>query len=137
MCTINDNYMMYSSWDVARNRQNLLSFWAIFCTFTPVTTQKIKILKKWKKHLEILSLYTCVPKMTIIWCMDLEIWSVTDKVFCHFRPFFALLAISKRKTGDIIILHMCTINENHMMYGSWDIWSATDRILCHFCFLPH
>ena len=23
--------------------------------------------------------------------------------------------------GDIIILHMCTINENHMMYGSGDI----------------
>ena len=22
---------------------------------------------------------------------------------------------------DIIILHLCTTNENHMMYGSWDI----------------
>ena len=26
----------------------------------------------------------------------------------------------KKILGDIIILHMCTINENHMMYGSWD-----------------
>ena len=28
---------------------------------------------------------------------------------------------TKKMPGDIIILHMCTINENHMMYGSWDI----------------
>ena len=26
----------------------------------------------------------------------------------------------KKFTGDIIILHMCTKNHNHMMYGSWD-----------------
>ena len=24
----------------------------------------------------------------------------------------------KKMPGDIIILHMCAINENHMMYGS-------------------
>ena len=29
-------------------RQNFLSFWARFCPFTPLTTHKIKILKKWK-----------------------------------------------------------------------------------------
>ena len=27
----------------------------------------------------------------------------------------------KKIPGDIIILHMCTINDNHMMYGSWDM----------------
>ena len=27
----------------------------------------------------------------------------------------------KKIPGDIIILHMCTINQNHMMYGSWDM----------------
>ena len=26
----------------------------------------------------------------------------------------------KKKPGDIIILHRCNINENHMMYDSWD-----------------
>ena len=30
------------------DRHNFLSFWAIFCTFSPLTIQKIKILKKWK-----------------------------------------------------------------------------------------
>ena len=61
MCTINDNHMMYGSWDMECDGQNFLSFWTVFCPFTPLTTQKIKILKKWKKHLEILSFYTSVP----------------------------------------------------------------------------
>ena len=61
MCTINDNHMMYSSWDVERDRQMFLSFSSIFCPFTLLTTQKIKILKKWKESLEILSFYTSVP----------------------------------------------------------------------------
>ena len=61
-CTINDNHMMYGSWNMKCDRQNILSFWANFCPFTPITTQKIKILKKWKKHLEISSFYTGVLK---------------------------------------------------------------------------
>ena len=48
-------------------------FWAIFCSFTPLTARKIKILKKWNN------------------------------------------------TPGIIILHMCTKNYDHMMYGSWDM----------------
>ena len=57
-----------------------------------------------------------------------EIWSVTDRIFYHFGQFFALLPPEnlknqnfekKKKTpGDIIILHRCTINDNHMMCGS-------------------
>ena len=58
----------------------------LFCHFTSLTTQKIKILKNWKNHLEIL----------------------------------------------YIILHMCTINEKHMMYGSWDI--ECDGCNCYFSF---
>ena len=45
-CTINANHMMYGSWDVKRDWQNFLSFWAIFCL---LTNRKIKIFKKWKK----------------------------------------------------------------------------------------
>ena len=60
-CTINDNHTMYGSWDMELGGQNFLSFWSIFCTFTHLTTRKIKILKKWKKRLEILSFYTCTP----------------------------------------------------------------------------
>ena len=62
-----------------------------FFSFTPITTHKIEILKIWKMHLEMSSFYTCVTKITIIWCMLPEIWSATDIIFCHSWPFFALL----------------------------------------------
>ena len=58
----------------------------------PLTTQKIKILENWKQHVEILSFYTCVPLMKTIWCMVPELSSATDRIFCHFGLFFALLS---------------------------------------------
>ena len=52
-CTKNYDQMMYSSLDMVHDRCNYFLFWAIFCPFTPLIAQKIKILKKWKKTLEI------------------------------------------------------------------------------------
>ena len=93
MCTKNYDQMMYSSWDMVRDRCNCyFSFWAIFCPFIPLTAQKIKILKKWKKHLEISSFYTSVPKTMIICYTVPEIWRMTDVIVVfHFGLFFALL----------------------------------------------
>ena len=91
-CTINDNHMMYGSWDAEHNGQNILSFWTIFCPFTSLTIRKNQNFEKLKESLEILSFYTCAPWMTIIWCMVPEISSVADIFFCHFGQFFALLA---------------------------------------------
>ena len=42
---VNHKCMMYGSWDMKHDRQNFLSFWAIFCLITLLTTHKIKILK--------------------------------------------------------------------------------------------
>ena len=47
--TTNENHMMYGSWDIGHNRPIFLLFWTIFCPFTPLTTQKIKLLKKTNK----------------------------------------------------------------------------------------
>ena len=91
MWTKNDNQRKYGSWDIEHDRQNFLSFWTIFCLFTPLTTQKIKILKKLKKPLEILPFYTNVPKTRIICHTVPEIWHVTDVIIFHFGLFFALL----------------------------------------------
>ena len=74
------SYMLYCSWDMAHVECNChFSFQAIFCPFTPLTAQKMKISKKWRKHLEISSLNTCLPKIMIRWCMVPEIWCMTDR----------------------------------------------------------
>ena len=89
LCTTNDDYMMYGSWDIKCNRHNFLSFWAMFCSFTPPTTWKF--LKKWK-YLEISLFYTCLPQMTII-CMVSEKWNMTGVMSCHFGLFFAFYTL--------------------------------------------
>ena len=44
----------------------------------------------------------------------------------HFLPFYPTIDLKLnleqmlKKRGDIL-LHMCTTNEDHMIYGSWDI----------------
>ena len=49
-CTKSYDHMVYCSWDMEHDRCNHFSFWDIFCPFTPLTAQKIKISKKWKKN---------------------------------------------------------------------------------------
>ena len=90
-CTKNQDHMPYCSWDMACDRCNYFSFWTIFCPFTPLTARKMKIKKKRKKLREILSFYTRVPKIMIIWYTVPEIWPVTDVIVFHFGLFFALL----------------------------------------------
>ena len=95
-----------------------------------LTTQKIKILKNWKKRLEILSFYTFVPYMTTIWCMVPEISSTTDRFFSFWTIFCPFTPLTTRKNenfikmketpGDIITLHKCTKNYDRMVYRSWD-----------------
>ena len=63
-----------------------------------------------------------------------QIWSTADRIFCHFGLFFGLLPPPplttqkikikkkmKKVPGDIIIIHMCHINDNHMKYGALDM----------------
>ena len=49
LCITSVNHIIHGSWYRERDRQNFLSFWAIFCPFLPLTTQKMKIMKKRKK----------------------------------------------------------------------------------------
>ena len=114
--------------------QNFLSFWAIFTLLHSYQSRKSKF---WKNKKSIWRcchfLYTCILKITITWCMLPEIWSVRDIIFCHFGPFFCPLTPLppnnlenqnfeklKKKLGDIIILHKCSKNHDHI-YSSWDM----------------
>ena len=112
-----------------------LSFWTTFCPFTPLTTQKIEILKKWKNRLEISSFYTSVPKIMIIFYTVPEIWHVTDVICFSFwailLPLYPPRSLTaqkikifqkmKKTSGDIIISHMCTKNYDQIMYISWNM----------------
>ena len=83
-----------------------------------------------------------------VWFLRYEAWRT--EFFCHFGPFFALLPPSNPKSknfeklekalGDIIILRKCTINDNHMMYGSWDMKRDRQNFLvildCFLTFYP-
>ena len=103
-----------------------LSFWTSFCLFTPLTTQKTKILKKWKKRLEILSLYKGSRKSYNVWFLrhgarQTEFFLILD----HFLPFCTLnnpksrhFVKMEKRPGDMIILHKCTKNHDHMLYCS-------------------
>ena len=102
---------------------------------------KIRILEKWKNMFEISSSYTCAPKTKIIWGTVPLIWNERDRIFfnlCHFLPSHPLtnwktktLKKMKKASRDVIILHMCTKNHNHM-YASWDM-NCTRHNFLSFC----
>ena len=124
MCTINDNHMMYGSWDMEHARQKFLSFWTIFCPFTLLTTWKIKILKKGtpgdiiilhkrtKNHDHML--HCSWDRMRDGCDFYFSFWAI----FCHFTPITTKKIKIKKKRekktlGDIIILHMRSKNNDH------------------------
>ena len=75
--------------------------------------------------------------MKIIWCMVSEIWSMTDRIFCHFGPCFVLLLPLPNKSKKIkspgdSILHRCTKNHDHMLQCSWDTCTMDVTFIFYF-----
>ena len=108
-CTKNYDYRLNCSWDTVHGEYNFyFSFLAIFCPFTRITAQKLKISKKWKKHhREVSSFYRSVPKIMII-CLLYCFWDMARdvciccfsfwEVFCTFVPITAQkMKISKKR----------------------------------------
>ena len=103
-----------------------MSFYAIFCPFSQLTTQKIKILKLKKTSGDIITLHI----FTINDNYRYDVWflryGAKQTISCHSGPFFALLhpmhpenqIFGKMNDAceDIVIVQMCTINESH------DVW---------------
>ena len=106
----NNLNMIYSSWDIKCDRLKLVILGHFFfCLFTRLKTPKIQNLKKWKNLQKKSSFYTCVPKITIMWCrVDMK-W---DRQNCHFGPFFALLPDQnfvrmKKNAWETLSLYKC------------------------------
>ena len=103
MCTKNYCQMMYSSWNMVHGRCNCyLLFSAIFCPFTLLLVQKIKILKKWKKCHEISWFYIFIPKSMIRWCTVPEICCTTDGQTDRWMEKVVYRGVRKKNTCIII-----------------------------------
>ena len=137
MCTKNHNHMMYSLWDTEWDKQNL----TIFCPFSPLTTQKINISKKWKNsrryyftHLHY-KWKSCNARFLRYGAQPTEFLSFWT-IFLHFFPLLSppcqkkkqpqKLKFWKKKMKkmpeDIITLQRCIINDNH------DVWFLRYRV---------
>ena len=83
------NHMMYGSRGIEWDRQSFFVILGHFLPFypemilkiktLPLTKQKIKISKQWKKLLEMSSFYRCVPQIMITWCTVSKIWCMVDR----------------------------------------------------------
>ena len=103
-------------------------------------------MKKTPEDIIILQMYTINGShmMYVSWNME----SNRQKFFLildHFLHFYPPNTPKKSKSwkkkkkpsGDIIILHMCTINDSHMMYGSWDMeWNGQNFLSFCTVFCP-
>ena len=142
MCTINVNHMMYGSWEMEHDTE-FLSFWTIFCTFTPLKTKKNQNLEKLKKKpRDTIILHKCTKSWSYaILFLRYGAWRMYLLFFIlgYFLPFYSHnspknqnFKTMKNAPGDIIILHKCTKNYNHMTYCSWDM--VCDRCNCYLIF---
>ena len=153
---------MYGSWDMEHNRQNFYLFWTTFCPFTLSTPsaygpRKSKFWKN-KQHTWKYYHFTYVYhkwQSYEVWFLRYEVQQTEFFVILdRFLPFYSSPSSSppfyppnnpkyqnfekiKQSPGDIIILHMCTINYDHMMYGSWYIEHEEQNFLSFWTnFLP-
>ena len=80
--------MIYSPWDIEQNILKLVIL-GHFCPFTPLKNPPKSKFWKMRKFARDIILDMCTKNHNI-WCTVPEIWSGTDRIFCHFGLFFAL-----------------------------------------------
>ena len=139
--TINDSHMMCGSWDMTCNKQN---FFVILDRFLPLINLTFEKMKKPPGDIIILQGSNINDNHIMCGSWDTK---CDRQIFLSFWTIFALLIPqqpkklkfwkNKKKPGDITILLMCTLNENHMMYVSWDMECDTQffAILGYFSHL--
>ena len=88
--------------------------------------------------------HICVPKILIYSSWDIECDQLKLVIMGHFWPFYPPhknvknqnLTKKKKIAGDIIILYMCSKNNNHMNCGSRDTERQTEFFVILGQFLP-
>ena len=130
LSTINDNHMRYGFWDVEHNRQFFFVILDHFFTLITPKKPKINILKKWKNTWR----YYHSTHVYHKW-QSYDIWFLRYGaqqrgffvILDHFLPFNPTnpknqnFEKMKKPPWDIIILHKCAKNHDHMLHCSWDL----------------
>ena len=140
-CHFTNVYHKWQSYD----GQNFLSFWTIFLTFYPPNNPKNQNTERnvWRYH-HFTHVYHIWQSYNV-WLLRYGVWRTEFFVildhFLHFYPPNNLknqnFEKMKKKTRDITILHICTINDNHMMCSSWDIEHDRQNFYHFFPFYLH
>ena len=123
-CVKTYNHVMYISWDIFVILGHFLPF------YHPPNNPKNKNFQKILKNAwRYLYIHVYHKWWYDKWFLTFKVWQTEIFVILgHFLPFQPLDNLEnqnfenmKKMPEDIIILHICIINDNHMMYGSWDI----------------
>ena len=119
--------MIYDCWNIRCDRQKFLSFWTIFCPFSPLTTWKIKIftLKKntWRYY-HFTHLHHTRQSYDV-WFLR---YGVHQTIFCPSGPFFALLPLYEpiksnfEKNEKKKIWRYYHFTNVHHKRQSYDVW---------------
>ena len=157
-CIKNDNHIIYGSWDINCNQSIFFVILGHFLPFYhphPLTAQKIKLSKEWKKQLEISSFYASVSKLMIIHYTVPEIWCMMDViVIFHFRLTFVTFTPltaqkikikkkekTKKKSLEISSFYTSVPKIMIIWYSVLEIWRVMDVIVVFhfgqiFAFVP-
>ena len=96
-CTINDNHMIYGSWDINCNRQIFLVIFGFFCPFTPQKWKYHKLKKK-KTPGDIIILHKCSKnhghRLYCFWDM---VCAGCNCYFSYWTIFYTFTPLTGRK----------------------------------------
>ena len=123
MCTLNENHMLYGSWNMKYNRQKFLTLWAIFLPFQRLDKLENKNfnIKKTPWDIIILHIYSINGKQ----CTVPEIWSATDIIFCYSRPFLPFYLSVDPKNQNFLKYrrkHLKILSFYNHKWQSCDVW---------------
>ena len=133
---------MYAYSDMECLHIFFLSFQAIFCFFATLLTPKIKIWKKCKKtlgHIILLKMRTINQDHMMYGSWDMKFNRQNFFVILgNFLPLYPPNTLknknikNEKSPGNIIILHKCIKNHDHLLYSSRDM--AHEECNCYFHF---
>ena len=144
--------MMYDSWDMECETEffHILDHFWSFYPLTPLPPPRLnnpknqnfeKMRKVPRKKCTINGNHMIYGSWDIN--CNRQIFLSSWAIFCHFTPLTAQkrrFQKIKKAAGDIIILHKCTKNHDHILYCSWymacDTCNSYFSFWAIFCLLP-